>query len=90
MRRTKPGNTSFDRRAEKRNAVRSVVLNTLFQLMTVGALLVLRSLTRPGLLRGLLLMLAIGDLVTIPFTFAVLWQRVKEIEKGELDEARKY
>lgn len=90
MRRTKPENTSPDRREEKRAAVRSVVLNTLFQLMTVGALMFLRSLTQTGFLRGLLLVIAVADLVTIPFTFAALRQRVREIEKGELDEAKKY
>jgi len=56
----------------------------------VGALLFLRSLTQAGFLRGLLLVLAGADLVTIPFTFAALWQRVREIEKGELEEAKKY
>ena len=81
---------SIDRREEKRAAVRSVVLNTLLQLMTVGALLYLRSVTRTDWLRSLALILAGIDLIIIPFTFAALWQRVREIEKGELDEARKY
>ena len=75
---------------EKRAAVRSVVLSTLLQLLSVGALLYLRTLGPPDWLGGLMLVLAIGDLVTIPFTFAALWQRVREIEKGELDEAKKY
>ena len=75
---------------EKRAAVRSVVLSTLLQLMAVGALLYLRSVTQTGWLRGLLLLLAVTDLITIPFTFAALGQRVREIEKGELNEARKY
>lgn len=88
MRRTRP--KSIDRRAEKRAAVRSVVVSTLFQLMTVGALLYLRTLGAPDWLAGLMLILAVADLITIPFTFAALWQRVREIEKGELDEARKY
>ena len=86
MRRTKPKST--DR--EKRSAVRSVVLSTLLQLLTVGALLYLRSLRPPDWLGGLALILAVIDLITIPFTFAALWQRVRELEKGELDEARKY
>ena len=81
---------SIDRPAEKRAAVRSVAINTLLQLMTVGALLYLRSVTRTDWLRSLALILAVIDLITIPFTFAALWQRVGEIEKGELDEARKY
>ncbi|NBI66466.1 hypothetical protein D1646_06485 [Pseudoflavonifractor sp. 60] len=75
---------------EKRAAVRSVVLSTLLQLMAVGVLLYLRSVTQTGWLRGLLLLLAVTDLITIPFTFAALGQRVREIEKGELNEARKY
>ena len=37
-----------------------------------------------------MLFLAIADVITIPFTFAALWQRVREIEKGELEEAKKY
>ena len=75
---------------EKRAAVRSAVLSTLFQVMAAGALLYLRTLGPPEWLAGLMLILAIADLVTIPFTFAALRQRVREIEKGELDEARKY
>ena len=81
MRRTKPKST--DRREEKWAAVKSVVLNTLFQLMMAGALLYARSCTGVAWLEA-------ADLITIPFTFAALWQRVREIEKGELDEARKY
>lgn len=75
---------------EKRAAVRSVVLSTLFQLMTVGALLYARSCTDIGWLRNLALLLAAADLITIPFAFSVLRQRVREIEKGELEEAKKY
>lgn len=75
---------------EKRAAVRSVVLNTLFQLLTAGALLYLRSMTQAGWLRNLALLLAAAGLITIPFAFAVLRQRVREIEKGELEEAKEY
>ena len=75
---------------EKRAAVKSVVLSTLFQLLSAGALLCLRALTDTGWLRGLLLILAAGGLITVPFSFIVLRQRLREIEKGELDEARKY
>ena len=70
----KPKNT------EKRAAVRSVVLNTLFQLLTAGVLLYARSCTDVGWLRNLALFLAAAD----------LRQRVREIEKGELEEAKKY
>ena len=48
------------------------------------------TLGPPEWLSGLLLILAIADLITVPFTFAALRQRVREIERGELDEARKY
>ena len=75
---------------EKRAAVRSAVLSTLFQVMAAGALLYLRTLSPPDWLGGLLLILAVSDLAAIPFTFAALRQRVREIEKGELNEARKY
>ena len=81
---------SIDHRAAKGAAVRSVALNTLFQLMTVAALLCLRTMGPPEWLSALMLILAIADLITIPFTFTALWQRVREIERGELDEARKY
>ena len=70
--------------------MRSVALNTLFQLVTAGALLYLGTMGPPEWLAGLMLFLAIADLITIPFTFAALWQRVREIEKGELEEAKKY
>ena len=70
--------------------MRSVAVSTLLQLLAVAALLYLRTLGPPDWLAGLMLFLAVADLITIPFTFAALWQRVKEIEKGELDEARKY
>ncbi len=43
-----------------------------------------------GWLRLLLLILAVGDLVTITAVWIVLKQRMKEIEGGELDAARKY
>ena len=75
---------------EKQAAVRSAIISTLFQLLAVGALFYLRTLNPPDWLSGLMLILAIADLIVIPFTFSALWQRVREIEKGELDEARKY
>ena len=81
---------STDPQGEKRSAMRSVVLSTLLQLMTIGVLLYARSCTDIGWLRSLTLLLAAANLITIPFTFAALRQRMREIEKGELDEARKY
>ena len=79
---------SIDR--ERRAAVRSAVLNVLLQLLAAGALFRLRSLGPPDWLGALMLILAVFGLATIPFTFVALWQRVQEIKKGELDEARKY
>ena len=81
---------SIDLKADKRAAVRSVVVSTLLLLMMVAALLWLRTMGSPDWLSGLLLLLAVADLITIPFTFTALWQRVREIEKGELEEAKKY
>ena len=40
--------------------------------------------------QNLLLLVAVLDLITIPISFVVLRQRLREIERGELDEARKY
>lgn len=60
------------------------------QLLSVAVLLGLRSLTVRVWLDRLLLLVAVLDLITIPISFVVLWQRLREIERGELDEARKY
>ncbi|MCI9656885.1 MAG: hypothetical protein HFF45_12875 [Lawsonibacter sp.] len=75
---------------EKRAVIKSAALSILFQLFSVGVLLYARTLIQTGWLRTLALVLAVGDIITIPFTFAALRQRMREIEKGELDEARKY
>ena len=71
---------------EKRAAVKSAVPRRMFR----WSRLCLRTLGPPEWLSGLLLILAIADLITVPFTFAALRQRVREIEKGELEEAKKY
>ncbi|NBI10288.1 hypothetical protein D1641_09740 [Colidextribacter sp. OB.20] len=81
---------STDPQGEKRSAMRSVVLSTLLQLMTIGVLLYARSCTDIGWLRNLTLLLAVINLITIPFSFTALRQRLRELERGELDEARKY
>ena len=75
---------------EKRAVIKSAALSILFQLFSVGVLLYARTLIQTGWLRTLALVLAVGDIITIPVTFAALRQRMREIEKGELDEARKY
>ena len=81
---------SIDLNDEKRASVPSVVVRTMLQMKMVAALIWLRTMGPPDWLSGLLLFLAIADLITIPFTFAALRQRLREIERGELDEARKY
>ena len=75
---------------EKRAVIKSAALSIPLQLFSVGVLLYARTLIQTGWLRTLALVLAVGDIITIPFTFAALRQRMREIEKGELDEARKY
>ena len=60
------------------------------QLLSVAVLLGLRGLTVRVWLDNLLLLVAVLDLITIPISFVVLRQRLREIERGELDEARKY
>ena len=67
-----------------------MVIRAFLQINAAGALLYLRSLGAPGWLSGLALLMAVVDLVTVPFLFAALKQRVREIEKGELEEAKRY
>ena len=64
--------------------------HVLIQLVSASVLLGLRYLTVREWLDQLLLLVAVLDLVTIPFAFVVLRQRLHEIDRGELDEARKY
>lgn len=75
---------------EKRRAVRSVLLYALLQLLSAALLLHIRSWFQTGWLRGLLLLLAAAGLCGLPFPFVVLRQRLREIDRGELEEARKY
>jgi len=80
----KPQNT------ERRAAVKSVAVNALLCLLAAAVMLRLRTGMDGGALSTLLLILAVLDLLTLPASFAVLVQRLREIERGELDEARKY
>ena len=70
--------------------VRSTILNILLQIFIVVVLFFCWQQRQPGLMKTILLVLAIANLITILFTFVVLGQRLRESEKGELDEARKY
>ena len=60
------------------------------QLLSVAVLMGLRCLTVRAWLDNLLLLVAALDLITIPFSFVVLRQRLREIEKGEIDDAKQY
>ncbi len=64
--------------------------HVVIQLLSVAVLLGLRCLTVRVWLDNLLLFVVVLDLITVPFSFVVLRQRLREIERGEMDEARKY
>lgn len=85
MRRTKPKSTE-----EKRRVIWSTLFSTLLRAGVVVVLLCFCRRRPPGLVRNVFLILAAANLITILFTFVVLRQRLREIEEGELDEARKY
>ena len=87
-----PKNIDPGQRAQKKDARKGAAFFALVQLAM--ALLLLWGRSQLAGLEGLdwlrLLILAVGDLVTIPAVWIVLKQRMKEIEGGELDAARKY
>lgn len=66
------------------------MLFIIFQGIGAVVLLWARTLGLPKWLSILMLVLAVGNMVTIPPVLVVLKQRMKEIEGGELDAARKY
>ena len=83
-------NTDREQAEQKREAVKSVLISAGFRVGAAALLFCTRSRTPwPGL-HQVLLWLAVLGLVTIPFSLVVLRQRLREIEKGELNEARKY
>ena len=90
MRRTKRKNIEPSRRKEREEAIQGAVFHVAVQLLSVAVLLGLRLLTVRAWLDHVLLLVAALDLITIPFSFVVLRQRLREIERGEMDEARKY
>lgn len=90
MRRMKQRNTDPEKQKQRQNAVRSVAFSVAFRLLAVLFLLWTRPAAPWPWLHELLLCVAVLGLVTIPFALVVLHQRLREIEKGELDEARKY
>ena len=90
VRRTRPKNIEPAKRRERSAAIQGTVSHVVIQLLSVAVLLGLRHLTVRVWLDNLLLLVAVLDLITIPVSFVVLRQRLREIERGELDEARKY
>lgn len=90
VRRTRRKNTDREQAEQKRAAVKSVLISGGIRVGTAALLLCTRSRTPWPRLHQVLLWLAVLGLVTIPFSFVVLRQRLREIEKGELNEARKY
>lgn len=90
MRRTRKKNTDREQAAQKRAAVKSVLISGGLRVGGAVLLLCTRSLTPWPRLHRVLLWMAVLGLITIPFSLVVLRQRLREIEKGELNEARKY
>ena len=90
MKRTKRKSIEPSKRKEREEAIRSTAFHAALWLLSVAVLLGLRFLTERVWLDNLLLLVAALDLITLPFSFVVLVQRLREIEKGEMDEARKY
>lgn len=93
MKRTKPENTEATRakREQKRAAIRDVALSGLFRICMSGLMLALRTKPdTPQWLSPVFLILAVVGLASVPLSLPPLLQRLREIDKGELDEARKY
>lgn len=75
---------------QKREAVKSVLISAGFRVGAAALLFCARGRTPWPRLHRVLLWLAVLALITIPFSLVVLRQRLREIEGGELNEARKY
>ena len=90
VRRTKQKNTDWEQAEQKREAVKSVLISAGFRVGAAALLFCARGRTPWPRLHRVLLWLAVLALITIPFSLVVLRQRLREIEEGELNEARKY
>lgn len=87
----KPGNIEERKAAQKREAVRGVVLFALLQVCCAVGFWALGLIPgMPGWCRALFWVLAAGCLVLIIPASLVLKERFREIEGGELDAAGKY
>ena len=86
----KPSDTDIDHRQQKHHAVRGAAVFGVGQGLSALLFLWLRGQFQPQWMKTLLLVLAIGHLTALIPTLVALKQRLKEIEGGELDAARKY
>lgn len=84
----KPANTDSQARRRK-NAVQGAAVSTVTQLLSAAVLLWLRAGTT-GFLSKLALILALVDVVTVIPVWVVLRARLREIEKGEEEDASQY
>ena len=75
---------------DRRDAIRSAALHILIRLICSGLLLWISGAAAIQWLSTAALLLAAAGLIPIPFTLIALRQRLKELEEGELNEARKY
>ena len=75
---------------DRRDAIRSAALHILIRLICAGLLLWISGAAAIQWLSTAALLLAAAGLITIPFSLIALRQRLKELEEGELNEARKY
>ena len=85
-----PETTKGERARRRRGAIRGAIGFVLCQGGTALFLLWLRTWVPAGWVGGLLLAIAVLDLLLIPPVFVVLRQRLKEIKGGELDAAGQY
>lgn len=87
----KPENIEARKAKRKRDAVRGVVLFALLQLVSAAAFWALSRIPDlPGWAFWLFLILAVLSVLLLIPALAVLRQRFKEIEGGEIDEAGQY
>lgn len=86
----RPKSTDPGRAEQKRDTIRGAALSACLRLLGAAVLLWLRARTALKWLDTLLLIAAAGELITVPCGLIVLRQRLREIDRGELDEARKY
>lgn len=75
--------------ARKRNAVLGAVSSTVGKLLFAIVLLWLRG-SAGAFISRLLLIMAVGNLLSVPFVWVVLRERLREIEKGEEEDASQY